>query len=105
MRAIGVQRRGVRNMFLLEALFIALAGAAAGLAAAALVAGVASLIPFRNADLLSMFLVHSRLRFGVPAGQLTGNILAIVILSLAAAWLPARRAARLDPVVALRTRY
>ena len=103
MRAIGMQQPQVRNMFLLEALFLALAGTVVGLAAAALVMGVISLFNLGVNSPIFMLLRNGHLSFKVPLAQAVGNVAIIAVLTLLAAWLPARAAARLLPAQALRT--
>ena len=105
MRSVGMQRGGVRNIFLLEALFVALAGTLAGLALAGIISAVFSLVRFSDAGLLAMFLRDSRMSIVLQAPQVIGSTLIIAALSLAAAFLPARKASRMDPAVALRTHY
>lgn len=105
MRSIGMQRAGVRNIFLLEALFVALAGALAGLLIAGIVSIAVSLIPLDAAGFLSMFLRNSRLSIVLQPAQILSSTLIIAVLSLAAAFFPARKASRMDPAVALRTQY
>ena len=105
MRAVGLQRDGVRNIFLLEALFIAVGGAVAGLAASGIVMGVVSVIPLSGARMLTVFLRARTLSFSVLPGQLIMNMAIVIALILAAAYLPARKAARLDPARALRSVY
>jgi len=86
--ALGANRRRVMNLVLLQALRLALAGIAAGLAGS-----------FGLTRLLGSQL------FGVkPLDPLTFAAVPLVLLGvvLAAACLPARRASRLDPLVALR---
>lgn len=87
--ALGARQAQVRTMVVLEGMRLALAGAAIGLAAA-----------FLFARLLAEFL------FGVQARDLVVFLTVPALLSavaLAAAWLPALRASRIDPVIALRS--
>jgi putative ABC transport system permease protein len=103
MRAIGMQQPQVRNMFLLEALFLALGGTVVGLALAALAMGVISLFDLGVNTPLFMLLRNGHLSFRVPLLQAVRNLAIIAVLTLVAAWLPARTAARLLPAQALRT--
>jgi putative ABC transport system permease protein len=101
MRAMGMHRGSVRNLFLWEALCIAVGAAAAGLAAAGVVMGILSIPRFTNAALL-MFLDRGRILFSLHAPQVVMNLVVLAVLSLLAAWIPARNAARIRPVDALR---
>jgi putative ABC transport system permease protein len=86
--ALGAETGVVRNMVVSQGMLLALIGVVVGLAAA-----------FGLSRLISSFL------FGVKAWDpvvFTVAPLALAAVSLFAVWLPARRAARIDPVVALR---
>ena len=85
--ALGAQPRGVVRLVLLQGVSAAAAGAAVGLLGAlALGRAVASLLyGVAPADPLVL-------------GSVTAALLAVALL---AAWLPARRAARVDPIIAL----
>jgi predicted permease len=86
--ALGAQRRDVLRLVLARALRIVVAGLIAGLAGAVAVTRV-----------LQTFL------FGVtPTDPMAFTIVTLLLIAvgLMAAWLPARRAARIDPTVALR---
>jgi predicted permease len=86
--AMGASRRDTLNLVLLHALRMAMAGIAAGIAAS-----------FGLTRLLSAQL------FGVkPSDPLTFATVPLILLAvaLAAAWMPALRASRLDPLTALR---
>jgi putative ABC transport system permease protein len=89
--ALGAAQRDVLQMVLWQGLRLALIGVTAGAAAALILTRV-----------LSSF---SHLLFGIRAGDPL-TFIAVSLLStsatLLACYLPARRAARLDPMVALR---
>ena len=105
MRALGMQRADVRRLFLLEAGFLGLAGAAAGMAAAFAVMGSVSLVRFGLDTPLFLFLDGGRMRFALPPGQVVMNIGFVVILCMAGAAAPASRAAGLEPGAALRKTF
>ena len=101
MRAMGMHRGSVRNLFLWEALCIAVGAAAAGLAASGIIMGILSIPRFTNPAML-MFLDRGRILFSLNAPQVVMNLVVLAALSLLAAWIPARNAARIRPVDALR---
>jgi putative ABC transport system permease protein len=104
-RALGMQREGVRNIFLLEALYISLFGALLGLVLAFMVMGILSAISFGTNHPFFIFLNNGYPTFILGAGSILANILLIACISLLAAYFPARKAARLDPAQALGTHY
>ena len=86
--ALGSQRSGILNLVFASAVKLALVGAAIGI--------VATLAASR--------LLHSLL-FGISAFDpltLAGAVLGVLALAIAASWLPAYRAASVDPMKALR---
>jgi putative ABC transport system permease protein len=89
LRAIGARREVVLLLFLLDAIALAAAGGAAGL-----VVGVGGAQALHVA--IPALPVHTPWSFVALAEALA------VAIGLAAGILPARRAARLDPIVALR---
>jgi putative ABC transport system permease protein len=105
MRALGMQRKGVRNSFLLEALIIALGGAAAGTAASMLMMGVVSVIPLTSIPALQFFLTDGTLNFKLGIGGFIVNFLLLSGMSLFAAYLPAKAASNVEPAAALRMNY
>ena len=88
--ALGAEQRAVRWMVMKSALLLALVGVTVGVVAA-----------------LGSTSVVQSLLFGLsPTDPLTFALAALLMLAvaLAAAYLPARRASRVDPVVALRAK-
>ncbi len=94
LRAIGAQRRQVARSVLLEALLVGLVASAAGFL---LGLGIASLLP----DLLGGGLPRGPLVIG--PGSVVAALAVGVGVTVPAAWLPSRRAARIAPIEALRT--
>jgi ABC-type antimicrobial peptide transport system permease subunit len=86
--ALGAQASSVKNMIVRQGMVLAIVGVAIGLGAA-----------FGLARFMSSFLFGVDRRdplvfIAVPA--------ALTLVALIAVWLPARRASRVDPIVALR---
>lgn len=103
MRALGVQRGGVRSMFLFEALFLALGGAASGILLALIVMGGISLVNFGMDSPAFLIMKNGHMSFYLPPLRAVGNIVIIALLTLFAVSSPAAKAARLSPAEALRT--
>ncbi len=102
MRAMGVQREGVRNIFLWEALFVALGGTALGLALAAMAMVGLGFVTFAAGGVFGIFLNEGRFAFDLSLLTILFDIALVCLMSVAAVYLPARAAARLQPAEALR---
>ncbi len=105
MRALGLQRGGVRSLFLLEAVLLCIGGALVGLLAAFLIGLALSLVNFGTDSQFFIILKDGHLFFKVLPLQILGNILLVGLLTLLAALIPANRAAKMDPGQALRKTY
>lgn len=88
LRAIGMTRRQVRRMIRHESVITALVGAAVGIVLGIVLAAVL----IARIDFID---------FAFPSAQIVVFLLASVLVGVAAAILPARRAARLDPLEAI----
>lgn len=103
MRALGVQRRQARALFLTEAVLLAVGATVAGL----LLAGAGRLllqsIDWGTDTPFFFFLDNGRLSFPVDPLFLAGYLAAVVAVTVIAALFPANRAARQDPAAALRS--
>ncbi|MCZ6545748.1 MAG: FtsX-like permease family protein [Chloroflexi bacterium] len=99
-RALGASRAQILCLFLAEAFVLGLAGSVLGLGLGRLAAGVA--IKF-TAAAVNMFgyLIHVD-RVVMPPGVVVAALCAGTLAALAGAWIPARRAARISPLTALR---
>ncbi len=103
MRAIGMQKNDVRNAFILETFFLAIFSSAIGVAAAFAVMGALSRLPLDLQDNpMGMFLVDGHLYFLPTAAGIASNVLLILVIAVATAYFPARRAANLKAAVAFR---
>ena len=103
MRAVGMQGRSVRGIFLMEAGFIGLIGALIGLVLAGIAMLVLGQVTLDTDSPLQFFLNDGRITFAVPPLSVLTNVAILLALSLLAAFIPARRAARMEPAAALRS--
>jgi len=94
-KAVGADEPDVRGQILWEALVIALAGCAVG----AVLAGITL---YATAPLLARKFGFAGV--GISLSAILIGVLAAVVAGVLGAWLPARKAGRLDPVAALRMR-
>ena len=94
-KAVGADEPEVRGQILWEALVIALAGCAVG----AVLAGVTL---YATAPLLAK--KFGFVGLGISLSAILIAVLAALVTGALGAWLPARKAGRLDPVAALRMR-
>ena len=101
LRAIGMQRREVAWMFLLESIMLGLGATIGGvIAGAAIAAGLNAMhVPVPTG--LQFFLMSPHLRMAVHGGLLISAIVTITIVTGLAAFYPSLKAARLRPVVAM----
>lgn len=102
MRALGTQRNQVRNLFVLEALFLAIAGTLPGAVLGILLLNVLHLFNFEAFTELSFFLDDGHLAFTISPGLLVFSFVVVCIFTLLAVLVPARKAAKKLPAEALR---
>jgi len=102
LRAMGLRRSGIRRLFMCEALLLGAAGAALGVLAAL---GIAWLINHSGWSWVPPGYAYAYLvlvRVGQDVPLLVGSVSGMLAVAVLSAWWPARRAARLMIVDALR---
>lgn len=102
MRAIGLKQSAVRNIFILETIYLAFFSWLAGLILAIIVMNLLSLIQFGSDNPLNILMVDRHLYFVTTFGNISQNFLVIMVMSIITAYFPARAAARLKPAEAFR---
>ncbi len=101
LRAIGMQRRKVLWLFVLEMGLLGALGCTLGAVLATLVAGGLNLARLRVPTAIEIFLSQEHLHFQLePAAAVAAVVVLSLVTVLAAVW-PAVRAARLRPVTAM----
>lgn len=101
MRAFGMQRGMVRNVFLVEALLLSAGGALAGLVLYGLTSLILGQISWDTMPAMQFFLDQGRITFDTTFGEVGLNTCLILAMSLLAAYFPAKAAAKLSPVKAM----
>jgi putative ABC transport system permease protein len=103
MRSLGMQRNGIRSLFLLEALFLSLGGAVIGLFFSGIIMLILSNIFWGYDTPLYILMKNGYLTFNLQVWQVLGHLGIIAFLTLLAAFFPTNKAARMNPVDALRS--
>jgi putative ABC transport system permease protein len=101
LRAIGMQRREVLWMFLLESLMLGFLATTAGALSGTLLAAGLNALHVHLPLGAQLFLMSDHLHLAVHGSLLLQSIVAITLVTGAAALYPSLRAARLRPVVAM----
>lgn len=102
LRALGLRRAGIRRLFLCEALLLGLIGTALGLAGALAVAAAINHSGWSWTPPGYSYAYLILVRIGQDLPLLAGSVIGMTGVTVASAWWPARRAARLAVVDALR---
>lgn len=103
LRCIGFKRSDIFWIFVFEAGLIAVAGSLAGIAVSFPIGFLVHLLPFNPSGSLGSALSRGRLIFAPQLASLAFVCLAVIVASVFAVLGPARKAARLLPVEAMRT--
>lgn len=105
MRAMGVQRDGIRGIFLWEGFILALGAIVAGVFLAVLLMVLLSLKDFGSDHAMAFFLRKGHIYFNASWIKFLLNIGFISFMTLLAVLLPASKAAKLDPAKAIASMY
>ena len=101
LRAIGMQRRSVAWMFLLESIMLGLGATIGGVVAGAAIAAGLNAMHVPVPTGLQFFLMSPHLHLSVHGSLLVQSVFAITVVTALAALYPSIKAARLRPVVAM----
>lgn len=101
MRAFGMHKKQVKRIFLWEATIVSMLGVAIGLVVSGVVVFILGKITITQDPSMQMFLHEAKLSFVVSKGSLVVNTTLVIIISLIAAYWPAKAAAKLSPMKAL----
>ncbi|GEJ55760.1 ABC transporter permease [Anaeromyxobacter diazotrophicus] len=101
LRAIGMQRRKVLWLFLLEAALLGLCGTVAGAVAGVALCAAVDAAHLAVPESVQMFLMQQHLTLAVQAKAVLEDVLFVAAVTTLAALLPAFHAARLRPVTAM----
>ncbi len=105
MRAMGMQKSGIRAIFLFEGLFLAIAGCLSGVALAGVVAFGLSFINFGTESFIALLLNNGHMLFIPSFFIILRNIALISGLTVLVVLFPANKAAKLDPAKAIAAMY
>jgi ABC-type lipoprotein release transport system permease subunit len=102
MRALGMKRRSVTSLFIIEAAMLAMVASMIGLGVGAVLLQLLGLIDFSIVAAAGMFTVGGRLDSYIDPALAALNICAMIVAVMLAAFGPARKAGSIRPVDAMR---
>jgi len=101
LRAIGMQRRKVLWLFVLETFLLGLAGTVGGALAGSALASALTAARLAVPESVQMFLMQQRLTLALEPRAIALRVVLLTVVTTAASLFPALRAARLRPVTAM----
>jgi ABC-type lipoprotein release transport system permease subunit len=101
LRAIGMQRRRVLAMFIIEAFSLSALGTLVGAALGLLLAGLLNLANLPVPTGAQFFLLSNTFQFAFDAGSVISGMLVIIVCTTLIAIIPSLHAARLKPITAM----
>jgi ABC-type lipoprotein release transport system permease subunit len=102
-RAIGMQKKDVRSIFILETVSLTFFASICGMIVSFIVMGLLSLIKFNVIDNpMGILLLNQHLHFMPTVSGIIFNIMFIILIAAATAYFPAKRAAAMSAADALR---
>ncbi len=101
-RAIGMQKKDVRNVFLVETLLLTAISCLGGIVIGIIIMKILGSFNFTVNNALSMILKDGHLNFKINPSGLITNFIFILLIAGITAYFPAKRAANLSAVEALR---
>jgi putative ABC transport system permease protein len=101
LRAIGMHRRAVARMFLMESLLLGVVGTAVGAVGAALIAAAINAMTISVPLSVQLFLMSDYVRLDVQPGAAIQAVVTLTLVTGLAALYPSIRAARLRPIEAM----
>jgi len=101
LRAIGMQRRKVLWLFVLETALLGILGTAGGACVASALAGLVNAAAFSLPEAVQVFLSQEKLHFLLQPSTIAGDVILLALVTVLASVFPARRAARLKPITAM----
>jgi len=104
MRSLGLHRKGVRRLFIIESLFLSLGGVLSGLLVSGILMLILSKISIGVESPLFLLLNNGHFTFKISPVQIIGNIAIVAVLTILAVLVPANKASKLEPADALRFR-
>ncbi|HJT25239.1 MAG TPA: FtsX-like permease family protein, partial [bacterium] len=101
LRAIGMRRRGVMSMFVLEAFCLGAMGTAAGAVLGCLIALLLNALHIPVPEGAQFFTMSTTLRFALEPGRILGAAVVITLCCTAVSLIPSFRAAKMKPITAM----
>lgn len=102
LRAIGLRRSGIRNLFLCEGVLLGILGSALGVVCALVLAGLINNSGWTYVPPGYSYAYLILVRVWQDTGLLLGSVVGLVVVTVLSAWWPARRASKMMVVDALR---
>ncbi len=101
-RAIGMQRKDVRNTFIMETFLLTLLASIAGIITGFIIMGLFSFWKIETDSIFSIFLINKHLNFVPKFTSILSYLIVILLIGVMTAFFPARKAAKMSSAEALR---